>query len=292
MVEEELKHIQRSKAKTKPVDEGTAVADGQMVTMSHTAKLDGKDIENMAVKDAGVEIGGQQLLPELEQAFIGLKVGEVKETKVTLPETYGDKDLAGKELDFSISVSDIKELVKPELDDELAKDMNMDSIDELKTQIRSSIQQRFDQMKRQQLENSLLQQISDKNSFEVPPSIVDQVIDSIINEQFQQQDEAEKKKALADESFRNHYREQAKTRARNTLILLEIANKEDVKVTDDDIDEHIKKMVPAGSGDIKPEFLDNMRKSLAPQLRENLIFDKTLNLIIDSAKIAEVANKN
>lgn len=290
MINEELKYIQSSKAKTKPVEGEVAVAEGHMITMSHTARLNGEEVKQMAVVDAGVEIGGNQLLSDLEQAFVGMKVGEPKNATITLPENYGDKDLAGKSLEFTLTVSDIKEMVRPELDDELAKDLNMESLEDLKNNIRSSIQQRFDQMKRQQLESSLIKQICEKNPFDVPPSIVDQVLDSIIGELGWKND-GDKKRALSDRNLRDRYREQAISRAKNTLVLLEIAGKEEVKVTDDDIDAHIQKMIPAGSEGIKPEFLENMRASLAPQLRENLIFDKTLNLIIDSAKVAEVPNK-
>jgi len=290
LVEEELKYIQRQKAKTKPVDEGTVVGDGHMVTMSHTAKLDGQEIEQMAVKDAAVEIGAEQLLPDLENGFRGMKTGESKEVKVTLPENYGDKDLANKTLEFNISVSDVKEVVLPELDDELAKDIGLESMDDLRSNIKSRIEQQIHQSKRQQLEGKLMDQILSKNDFEVPPSIVDQVIDSMIGE-MGFNDEKAKKQAVANKELRDRCKDQAKRRAQNTLALLEIAEKESIKVSDDDIDEHIKKMFPAGSEDIKPDVLENMKKSLAPQMRENLIFEKTLNFIIDHAKVAEIPAK-
>lgn len=290
LVNEELGYIARQKAKTKPVEDGAVVGDGHMITMSHTATLDGENLAQMEVKDAQVEIGAKQLLEDLETAFRGMKVGESKDVDVTLPENYGDKDLANKTLKFNISVSDVKEVVLPEMDDELAKDLGMETLDELKNNIQQRLEHQLSQSKRQQIEGQLMDQILNKNEFEVPPSIVDQVIDSMIGEMGFQNDK-EKKNAMANKDLRDRCRDQAKRRAQNTLALLEIAEKEKIQVTDDDIDDHIKKMVPSGSDEIKPDVLANMRQSLAPQLKENLIFEKTMNFIIDSAKVAEVPAK-
>jgi trigger factor len=247
--------------------------------------LNGEDFAPFTFDSVPLELGKNQLLPEMEEAVIGLKVGEEKQADITIPEHFHDKDLVGQKVSCTIKLEGLQEQVLPEANDELAKDMGLDSLDALKTSIRDNLERQAEQQKRNQLEGELLQQLSDKNEFEVPPSMVDQVIDSMFQEMdFKSDDERERAKKNPEQ--RQALRDSAKQRAKNTLILSEIIKAESLEVTDDDLDQYVRDMISgAGQQDIDENMVAQLKQSLGQQAKESLLFRKAIDFVIDSAEV-------
>lgn len=283
-VTREIDYLRRRHAKTRALDAGTPAAKNHLVTLSHTAVMDGQPVANMDVKDMSVALGHNELLPELEVVLMGMKAGDKKTAPVTLPTTYGDKDLAGKTITFDIELKDVQEMVLPEADGEFAKDVGFDSAEAMTKNIRDHLQSRAESMRRQKLESSLLDKLLEKNDFEVPPSMVDTVIDSMIKElDWQKKEQAQQ--ALHNEEIRKNFRATARRKAQNTLILWQVAQQEKIEVTDEDIKSHIAKMMPAGTDQAQ---IDSMATKMASRLRENLLFEKAMDFLIKSAKITDI----
>ena len=233
-VEKEIQGLQRSKGMLKTVEDNAVAAKGHVLIISQSASESGEELSQFKIEDMHVEIGGEQLLPDLENALIGMKASDKKEVKVKLPQDYDDKEFAGKELTFNLEVKGIKELSLPAVDDELAKDMGFESLEKVRGFISSQISKNAEDHKRNQYETQLLDQLVEKHPFEVPPSFVDQIIDSMIGE-MKFDNKEEQKKATQDEQMRDRYREAAKRRAQNSMILAEIARKNEIKVEDQDL---------------------------------------------------------
>jgi trigger factor len=122
--------------------------------------------------------------------------------------------------------------------------------------------------------------------FEVPPAMVDQVIDSMIHElQFQSDDE--RAKALRDQALRQNFLEPARRRTQNTLILWHVTQKEKLQVTDDEVKSRVDQTI-ASMGMNDPKQLAKIRKNIEPRVRENMIFEKAMNFLIDHAAVTEV----
>jgi len=288
MVDEELSHIVRQKAKTKSVDQDAKAAKGNIATVTYLAKDGETRIDQLCVEKLPVELGLETVFTDLDQGITEISVGEQRDIKVKVPDDYPNKELAGKTLDFQVTLHELKEVLLPEVDEELAKDLGFETLEALKKAVSDRLHQQAEQSKRQQTESALLEQIIKAHPFEVPPSIVDQVIDSMINE-LQWPNEQEKAQGLKDQEFRKKFRDQAKKRAQNTLVLLEIANKEELKVSDEDVGQYLSKMFGGQQPD--PEMFEKLMQSMGEQARENLIFDKTINFLIESANIAEIPKK-
>jgi trigger factor len=141
--------------------------------------------------------------------------------------------------------------------------------------------------RKRQLEHSLLDQIVANTPFEVPPSFVDQIIDAMIKE-MQFNDEKERQKAMFDEQLRLEFRDVAKRRAQNTLILSEIARSEKLEVSDHDVEEHVKAMYQQFSQALDDEKLKELAKMMAPRVKESILLDKAMNLVIDAADVQEI----
>ncbi|MCX6116255.1 MAG: trigger factor [Proteobacteria bacterium] len=217
----EIDFLRRRNAKTKSVEAGVKASNGHLATIGHKVFHEGQLIENMDVEEFPVALGFKEIFADLENAILGMAVGETKKATITLPKEYNDPALANKPVEFEIHLKSLAELQLPPVDDEFAKDVGFDSADKLKENIKSQLVKHADKTRRQKLETLIMDELRSKNKFDVPPSMVDQVIDSMIME-LNIQDEKEKKKLLKNEDLRRSFRDTAKIKAQNTLMLWRI----------------------------------------------------------------------
>jgi trigger factor len=285
-IDREIHMLRRRQARTRPVEDGQPAAKGMVAAIAHTAKHEGKEMPRLNVEQMTVALGENEIFEGLENEILGMKVGETKTAQIKVPETYGDAEIAGKTLDFTITVKDLKNLDLPALDDEFAKDLDMESVDQLKKNVREHLELRATDMARQKLEGALLDKIIDKHPFEVPPAMVDQVIDSMIQE-MPHQSEDERAKALRNKQLRDEFLPTAKRRTQNTLVLWHVNQKEQLQITDDEVKQRVDGVL-ASSGISDPKQLSRLRQNLDARVRENLIFEKAMNFLIENAKLTEV----
>ena len=284
-VERELQALQKQHGSKSSVPAEQGAKAGHVVTLSQKAALDGSPLGKMTFDEGQVTLGEGQLLPGLEEALTGMKAGESKLATVAVPQDYQDDDLAGKSLELDLAIHSLEQIDLPALDDDLAKDLGFDNLELLRTDIRKQLEDRFKDARKQQLENKILDIILGKHPFQVPPAMVDQVIDSMIGE-LPIQDEKARRHALTDQRYRDHFKEEAKRRTQNTLILWHVSQKENLEVSEEDISKRLDEIISgAGGGD--PKQLASMRQNLEPRLRENMVFEKSMEFLIDSANIKE-----
>ena len=288
-ITQELEVVQRRQAKTKEVEgDDVAVADGHLVTLTQKATLDGNDFTPFSFEKVPVELGKKYLLEDIEKQVIGMKVGEEKTFEVKIPDTFQEADLVGKTVSCTTKVESLQEMIIPELNDDLAKDLGIEDFATLKNNIKESLEKQAEQSKRNQLEGSILEQLSAKNDFDVPPSMVDQVIDGMFDEmQFPSEDF--KKTAKADPERRKELRDPAKQRTKNTLILSEIIKAESIEVTDEDLDKHVRELVTSPNSKEQPDekLIESIKQSMGGQARESLLFKKAIDLVVENATVKE-----
>jgi trigger factor len=281
----EMDFLRRRHAKTKNLESGVAASSGHLASIGHKVYHNGSLIENMDVEEFPVALGFKEIFADLENAILGMRVGETKKSTITLPKDYNDANLAGKAVDFEITLKNLQELALPELGDDFAKDVGFDSLSALEAEISKQLNKRGQQLRRQKLEASIMDELRGRNSFDVPPSMVDQVIDSMIME-LNIGDDKEKKKLLRNEDVRKSFRDTAKTKTQNTLILWRVAQEEKLEVTDEHVRGHIIENVP-GSEKWDEKKLADFVQQVKPRVQENLVFEMALNHIIAKAKLTE-----
>lgn len=281
----ELDFLRRRHAKTKNVQDDALASAGHLAFIGHKVYRDGNLIENMDVEEFPVALGFKEIFADLENAILGMKVGETKRSTITLPADYNDPSLAGQPVDFEISLKKLQDLALPELNDDFAKDVGFDTLDALRTEINLQLEKRGKQLRRQKLENTIMDELRKRNNFDVPPSMVDQVIDSLIME-LNVADEKEKKKLLKNEDVRKSFRDTAKLKAQNTLILWRVAQEEKLEVSDERIKDHLKDNVP-GTDKWEEKKLADFVKQVRPRLQESLLFEMALDHIISVATLNE-----
>lgn len=292
LVDREMEFLQKNQGKRQEVDAGVVAEKSHIVTFSQTASTDGEELAAFKLEDMQIELGRGFIAPEFDEGVIGMAAGENKKISLTIPDSFQDKSLVGKTVVCEVTVKKIEELKLPELNDEFAKDLGSESLNALRERMEKDLLKHADQQKRQSLEADLLQKLSEKNSFEIPPALVDQVIDGMFDE-MQFPSEQEKKEAKKDQERRKSMRDSAKQRAKNSLMLAEIIKAEKIEVTDGDIDDHLKEMITANqpgakSEDIDDKLLESLKASYGNQAKESLLFKKAMDFVIDSAEVTEL----
>jgi trigger factor len=284
-VDKELEGLRRRQAKGKALPEDATAQTSHLAIVSHHATfLDGTEVADLKADGVTVGLGQGEVLPALETMLIGMKVGEEKTDTIALPDDYQDADLASKEIHFTVKLTSLSEMVLPELDDEFAKDLGLESLEALKTAIRDDLHRQINQMNRNEKEGAALTKVLELKPFEVPPAMVDQVIDSMISEIVPRQDKKRWEEIITNADIRKRFLPEAKRRAQNTLVLLKVIEKDGLKIEDSDVEQELQ----AVSGYKLAKSADQLkiRRQMLPRLKENKLFEKAMQTLLSQMQVS------
>ncbi len=276
-----LGEIRKMFATMHDVTDDRTVEEGDFVTIDFTGTLDGEALPELKSDNYMLEIGSKRFVPGFEEQLIGMKNGETKELKVTFPEDYHEKKMAGKEVIFAVSLKALKEQKLPEIDENFVKNFDKyNTLDDLKTDVQKSLE---DQCKRQndsQLKDKIMEAVLKVNDFEAPPSLVERQIFYLISDtQKRMRSAGMDEKNAMELSFRMHdqFKQDAEKTVKSFLLLKKIAEKEAIAVTDDDINNYIKELADIHNTDyeVVKSAYDNEERinSLKTEITSKKVFD-------------------
>ncbi|MBC7180538.1 MAG: trigger factor, partial [Roseovarius sp.] len=172
-VDEALKNLAENAQDFKDRKKGTKAKDGDQVVIDFVGKVDGEAFDGGSAEDYPLVLGSGSFIPGFEEQLVGVKVEEVKAVTVTFPEQYQAPHLAGKEAVFDCTVKAVKEPVAAEINDELAQKYGAEDLAALKTQIAERLEMEYAGAARAILKRHVLDQLDEKVSFELPPTMVE-----------------------------------------------------------------------------------------------------------------------
>ena len=170
-VEEQVRQIAES-ARSYETKDGKA-AEGDRVTLDYTGKIDGEPFEGGSDSDANLVIGSNRFIPGFEEQLVGAKAGDEKTITVTFPADYPVETLAGKNAAFDIKVKEVAAPGALEINDDLAKQLGLESADRLRQVVREQIEGQYGQLTRQKIKRELLDQLDEPNKFDAPSNLVE-----------------------------------------------------------------------------------------------------------------------
>lgn len=278
------------------VSEERPAAQGDVVVTDFVGRLvegdtAGEPFQGGSGQDMPVEIGGAGFIPGFAEGLEGIKVGETRNVDVTFPAEYGAAELAGKPARFEITAKALKKPISPALDEDFAKKLGLESLDELKTRITESLQGEYDQLSRLNVKRKLLDALSEQASFEVPPSMVEAEF-----AQIWQRVEADLKagrlddedKGKDEETLKADYRAIAERRIRLGLLLSEIGRSNNIQVSNDELTRAMRTEAQRYPGQER-QVLEFFQKN--PQAIENLrapLFEeKVVDFMLELAQVSE-----
>jgi trigger factor len=266
-------------------------AKGDRVTVDFVGRIGGEEFEGGKAEDIKVEIGSNTFIPGFEDQLVGLKAGDEKLVKVTFPANYLAEHLAGKDAEFDVKVKEIAAPGELKIDDELAKGFGMESLDKLKDAVRGAIQRDYDAQSRRKVKKELLDALDEKYSFELPPSLVEQEFSAVWSQVEGEMRSAGKTFAdegTTEEEARADYRKIAERRVRLGLVLAQIGEKTDIKVSDDEVTQALVERVRQYPGQERQvwEFYQKNPQALA-EIRAPLFEEKVVDHILSQVKVDE-----
>lgn len=254
----QLQEAAKQSARLEVVD-GAELAKGDYAVIDFKGFVDGKPFEGGEGKTYPLEIGSGSFIPGFEDQLVGHKAGEDVTVKVSFPKDYFVSNLAGKEAEFQVHVNDVKRKVLPELDDAFAKSVSkFDTLADLKASLKQQMQLRAFQEAEEKYHNALIDQAVANAKVDIPQEMIDARIDEMI-EEMKLNLEANKTTLPAylksinktEEELRKDYVKTAEENVRQGLVLTAIAEKEDLKVTDQDLSMEVYSMAQQFGADPK-----------------------------------------
>ena len=272
--------------------EDKAAEMGDFVTMDFLGKtMDGVAFEGGTGSDMGIELGAGQLIPGFEDQIVGAKAGEERQITVTFPEDYQAKELAGQQATFDLTIKSVRVSGDNAIDDELAKGLGLESLEQLKGLLRGQIEQEHNGLTRTHMKRKLLDQLAEGHDFPVPPSMVDAEFQQIWHQlEHEATHEADPEAARAEmESEREDYRKIAERRVRLGLLLSEIGQANGVEVTQQEMNRLIAQAAQQYRGEDQQRFIQYVQQDpmAAAQLRAPLYEDKVVDFLFGQAEVTD-----
>lgn len=287
-VNHELKHMQEKNARLVSVER--PVKDGDITVIDFEGSIDGVPFDGGKAENHELTIGSKQFIPGFEDQIIGMKLEEEKDIKVTFPEDYFSKDLAGKEATFKVKLHEIKEKELPKLDDDFAKDTSeFETLAELKKSIKEKLEEENKHRAKHETENAVIEAVADTVELDIPSGMIETEIDNMVKDvesklSYQGLNLEQYLKIMGKtmEEFRKQYEEQAQKTVKIRLVLEAIQKDLAVKVEESEIKDKIKEMSEAYSR--KPEELEQ-NEQFKNYIEENLKYEKTIDFLVENAKL-------
>ena len=289
-VDAEIEKERERNARTVEVTD-RAVQDKDEVTLDFEGFVDGEAFEGGKGEDYPLTIGSGAFIPGFEDQLIGAEIGKEMEVNVTFPEEYQAKELAGKEAVFKCTVKAIKAKELPELDDEFASDVSEEgeTMDEYKAEVRGKIKERKEREAKEKKENQTVEQAVANAEIDLPEPMVDlqarQMADDFARRIMQQGMSLEQYfqfTGLSEEKMMEELKPQAEKRIRTRLVLEAIVAAENIEVSDERLEEELKKMADAYQMEVDKlkEFMGENEKK---QMKEDIAVQEAVTLITEAA---------
>ena len=243
-MERRLTEIRKMFSTMQDITEERPACMGDFVMMDFAGTVDGEAPPEMKGTDYLLELGSKRFVPGFEEELQGMTVNQKKEFSLTFPADYREEKIAGKEAVFTVTLKGIKEQKLPELDEEFIKNFDKyNSLEDLKSDVRQTLEEQAKRQSSAALQEKIMEALLAANEFEVPSTLLERQIFYMMADTQKRMRSAGMDEASAmDFSFKlyDQFKPEALKTVKAFLLVKKIAEKEDIVVTDEEIDNHIK----------------------------------------------------
>ncbi len=283
-VQERMEQLRRSVSSWEPAERPVKM--GDMITLSATGIVDGVQVLDETDTVYLVNEDVERPFPGFAAALVDAEIDAPKEFELAVADDYPDESVAGKSVQLRVTVSDVKEQILPELDDEFAQGIGegYDSLEALRERVETELKNETENVARQRLNDAAINSLIEGASAEIPPLLIEQEISYMLSEQMQylaraniRMDDYMRSMGKTESEYREDMREEAQTRLMRGIALGKLSELEGIEVSDEEVDERIQAALaqnfPAGRGVAPPQVTDEMRD----QARRAMHTERTLD---------------
>ncbi len=290
-VEAALQRLAQDRRVYSDKPEGAKAENFDRVTVDFSGTIKGEPFEGGASEGIEVVLGSNTFIPGFEGQLLGAAAGERRAVQATFPENYSVRKLAGRQADFDVTVKSVAAPAPFAIDDEFAKSVGAESLDQIKGGLRQRIGADYARASREKVKRKLLDALAARHSFEVPQGLVNQEFASIWAQVEREQQASGRSFAdenTTEEAARAEYRAIAERRVRLGLLLAEVGARADVKISDEEMTQALVARARAFPGQEKQvwDFYRNNQQALV-ELRAPLYEEKVVDHILGLAKVED-----
>jgi trigger factor len=293
VIESILEDIRKSKASMVPVIEIRPAQNGDVAVIDFHGKIGGVDLPNGSGKEHLLELGTNQFIPGFEEGVVGMSPGQKKILKLTFPKDYGSADISGKDVEFEVTLHEIKKKVLPELNDDFAKTLGAhESLAHLKEEIEKDVREKEEKRVRDDLKNRLLHALVEANPIQVPASMVQEqkkVLIEDLHHRMENQGMSHEQFDEYSKKWDKDFDRSAEFVVKSSLLINTLAKKENLFATEEDFE---KKLVEyAKQSGIELEKIKGFysKPENKSRLRFQMTEDKVMGFLTDKANVKELA---
>lgn len=290
-VDEQLSKLAAGAKSFVDAKKGKKSVNGDQLIIDFVGMLDGVAFDGGTATDTALELGAGRFIPGFEEQLVGAKAGDEKTITVTFPDDYPAENLKGQAATFDITVKAVKVAGESKADDDFAKSLGLESLEQLTGLLRGQLEQESAGLTRTQMKRALLDLLAAGHDFDVPPSMVEAEFQQIWAQlQQESQNEADPAAALQEiEAEKDDYRTIAVRRVRLGLLLSEIGQAGGVEVSQQEMQMLVQQAAQQYRQEDRQRFVEYLQQDplAAAQLRAPLYEDKVVDYLFDKAEVTE-----
>ncbi len=236
-------------------------------------------------------IGSNSFIPGFEEQLVGIKAGDTRTVKASFPPNYLKADLAGKEASFEVNAKSIEAPGDVKIDDDFAKQLGMESLAKLRDAVKDRITREHAGASRNRLKRQLLDALDERHKFDLPPTLVTQEFDNVwqtVENDLKQQGRTFADEGTSEDEAKAEYRKIAERRVRLGLVIAEIGDKNQIKVTDEEVQRAVVERARQFPGQEQQvwEYYRNNPQAVA-SLRAPIYEEKVIDFLVELTKVTE-----
>ncbi len=287
-VEKALERLAEEARSYEDREEGAAAEEGDQVVIDFVGRIDGEAFEGGAAEDYPLVLGSGAFIPGFEEQLVGAKAGETRDVRITFPEDYGNKDLAGKEAVFEVKVKAVKAPKAAEIDDELAKRYSAENLEALRAQIRERLAAEYADAARQIMQRRLLDKLDEMLDFELPPSLVEAEAKQIAHQLWHEEHPEEHGHEHGEIEPTEEHEKLARRRVKLGLFLAEVGRRHDITVSEEELTRALMEEARRYPGQ-EAAFFQWVQQNpeVQAQIRAPIFEQKVVDFIFELAKVTE-----
>ena len=295
-VNEEIEGMRKNASKLKEVPENEEAKNDDVVNINFEGFVDGVAFDGGKAEGYDLTLGSHSFIDTFEDQIVGHKKNDEFDVNVKFPEAYHAENLKGKPALFKVKVNSIKRKEEAELNDDLAKELGFESVDDMRAKTRENITKREEARVENEFKNKIIEKVVDGTNVEAPRALVDREIEFQIN-RFAQQLQMQginlsqyfQMTGQTIDKMREDSREMAEKSVKTELVLSEISKVENITVTDEEVDNEFEVMATMYGMD-KESMLNEVKKSgnyqrFADEAKYRLVNQKTIDLLVKETKV-------
>ena len=304
-VDQTIETFRQRKAKTIEITD-RPVEENDLIKVDFTSKMGDQPFEGGTAQDQAIRVGSGQLIEGLDKGMVGMTIGETREIQVKVPEDYQGKEIAGKDVDFNVTLKGIQVQELPELNDDFARELDTEkkyeSLEDMKAKVRVELESYERDEAKKSAKKILADKLAEQNPVELPEGLIKEQVKFMSD----QANKKQGKEAAHDHGHdHNHdhdheeevspeliekYKEPAVKALREELVLDQLSRDLELEVTPEELDQELQNMAQllGGGGNLQQMKKEWEKNGVLARLHSRMKRDKTLNSALEKVTLKEV----